>query len=245
VGLSELRREHDDLDAALSCLRHSRELGEHAGLPENRYRWYVAMARIAQVEEDPDRALDLLDEAQRRYIRSPDPDVRPVAAVRTRVLVGQGRLAEAREWAREQDLSVDDELSYQREFDHITLARVLMARHRRDKVANPLQEAMTLLGRLKGAAEDGGRMGSLIEILVLTALAYQLRGETSRALTPLARALTLAEPEGYVRTFVDEGPAMRTLLRHAAAAGITAAYTQRLLSAFDTSSRSVPAPANA
>jgi LuxR family maltose regulon positive regulatory protein len=80
VGLSELRREHDDLEAAWWCLQH-KELGEHAGLPENRYRWYVAMARIAEAQGDLDRALDLLDEAQRRYVRSPDPDVRPVAAV--------------------------------------------------------------------------------------------------------------------------------------------------------------------
>lgn len=127
VGLSEVRYEHDDIDGAMWCLQQSEALGEHAGLPENRYRWYVAMARISTAQGGPDRALDLLDEAQRRFLRSPDPEVRPVSAFRARVWVGQGRLADAIDWARARGLSVDDELSYLREFEHLTLARVLLA----------------------------------------------------------------------------------------------------------------------
>ena len=127
VGLSELCHEHNDLDAAARYLRSSQELGEHGGLQENRYRWYVGMARIAEAQGDLDRALELLDEAQRQYVRSPNPGaaVRPVAAVKARVWVRQGRLAEALGWAHERGLSVDDELSYLREFEHITLARLL------------------------------------------------------------------------------------------------------------------------
>jgi hypothetical protein len=94
---------------------------------------------------------------------------------------------------------------------------------------------MALLARLQEAAEGGNRTASLIEILTLQALAHQVQGDVSRALAPLERALTLAQPEEYVRIFVDEGPAMRTLLRHAAAAGIARPYTQALLAAFDTS----------
>ena len=127
VGLSELHRERDDLDAATQLLLRSKELGEHFGLPETRYRWYVAMARIKEAQGDLDGALDLLDEAERQYVESPDPDVRPVAALKARVWVAQGRLTEALGWARERGLSVDDDLSYLREFEHITLARVLIA----------------------------------------------------------------------------------------------------------------------
>jgi LuxR family transcriptional regulator, maltose regulon positive regulatory protein len=64
---------------------------------------------------------------------------------------------------------------------------------------------MGFLDRLLQAAEEGGRMGSVIEILVIQALAHQAQGKTPLALESLKRALTLAEPEGYFRVFVDEG----------------------------------------
>ncbi|MBA4117142.1 MAG: tetratricopeptide repeat protein, partial [Rubrobacter sp.] len=133
VGLSELHRERGDLEAAKQHLLRSKELDEHGGLPETRYRWYVAMARIKEAQGDLDAALDLLDEAERQYVESPDPDVRPVAALKTRVWVAQGRLAEALGWTREQGLSAHDDLSYLREFEHITLARVLLARYKSDR----------------------------------------------------------------------------------------------------------------
>ncbi|MCC6628231.1 MAG: helix-turn-helix transcriptional regulator [Chloroflexi bacterium] len=245
VGLSELRREHDDLGAAVWCLQRSRDLGEHGGLPENRYRWFVAMARIEEARGNLDHALDLLDEAERRYIRSPNPDVRPVAAMKARVWARQGRLAEALGWVRERGLSVDDDVSYLREFEHITLARVLIARSKSNRLASSIREAMAILERLRNAAEEGGRIGSVIEILGLQALAHEVQGDIPRALAPLARALALAEPEGYVRIFVDEGQAMRTLLRQAAAGGITSSYTQRLLSAFGEPARPASTPAHA
>jgi LuxR family transcriptional regulator, maltose regulon positive regulatory protein len=235
--LSEVCYEHGDLDRAARYLKRSKELSEHGGISEHRHRWSVAMAHIKAAEGDLDGALDLLDEAERVYVRSPAPDVRPVAAVRTRLWVRQGRLAEALAWVRERGVSVDDELSYLREFEHITLAGVLIARSRRDRAAGPLQQAWALLERLEKAADEGQRAGSLIEILALQALAQAAQGALPRALVPLERALTLAEPEGYVRVFVDEGPAMRTLLRHPAARGIASSYTKRLLAAFDGSAQ--------
>src|SRR5439155_11119442 len=136
-------------DAAARYLRSSQELGEHGGLQENRYRWYVGMAQIAEAQGDLDRALDLLDEAQRRYVRSPNPEVRPVAAVKARVWVRQGRLAEALDWALERGLSVDDALSYLREFEHITLARLRIARHRGERGESAIRETIALLARLQ------------------------------------------------------------------------------------------------
>jgi LuxR family transcriptional regulator, maltose regulon positive regulatory protein len=243
VGLSELYRERDDLEAATQYLRRSKELGEHAGLPDTRHLWYVAMARIKEAHGDLDGALDLLDEAERQYVRGADPDVRPVAALKTRVWVAQGRLAEALGWVRERSLSVDDDISYLREFEHLTLARVLIARSTRQRDDRSLHEAIGLLERLLKAAEAGERTGSVIEILVLQALAHEARGDIPQALGPLERALPLAEPEGYVRIFVGEGEAMRTLLRHAAARGTAPIYTQRLLSAFDKPARPASTPA--
>jgi LuxR family maltose regulon positive regulatory protein len=91
---------------------------------------------------------------------------------------------------------------------------------------------MALLGRLLQAAEAGGRTGSVVEILVLQALAHELAGDVPAALVPLERALTLAEPEGYVRIFIDEGPPMASLLEAAAKRRIVPDYARRLLAAF-------------
>ena len=73
----------------------------------------------------------------------------------------------------------------------------------------------------------------MIEILVLQALAHQAQGDISAALISLQQALTLAEPEGYIRMFLDEGSPMAQLLREAAARGITPGYTGKLLAAFE------------
>ena len=156
VGMSEVCRERDDLPAATQHLLRSQELGEHTGLPQNRYRWRVAMARIRQAEGDPAGALDLLNEAERLYAGDFFPNVRPVPALRARVWIAQGRLGEALGWAREQGLSVDDDLSYLREFEHITLARVLLARYQDERAESSLHEATRLLERLLPAAEEGG-----------------------------------------------------------------------------------------
>jgi len=94
---------------------------------------------------------------------------------------------------------------------------------------------MGLLERLLQTAEEGGRTGSVIEILVLQALAHEAQGNVPPALVSLERALTLAEPEGYVRIFVDEGPPMAHLLYEAATRGVAPDYVQRLLAAFPVS----------
>jgi len=241
VGMSEIHRERDDLPAATQQLLRSQELGEHTGLPQNRYRWRVAMARIRQAEGDLDGALDLLGEAERLYVGDFFPNVRPVPALRARVRVAQGELGEALGWARERGLSVDDDLSYLREFEHITLARMLLARYTAERAERSIQEATRLLERLLRAAEEGQRTGSVIEILVLQALARQARGDIPAALASLQRALTLAEPEGYARIFTDEGPPVASLLRAAAKHGITPGYVRRLLAAVNKTGDSTAA----
>jgi LuxR family maltose regulon positive regulatory protein len=235
VGMSELSLEQDDLGAASQHLLTSRELGEHAGLPQNAHRWRVAMARLRQAEGDLDAALDLLHEAERLYQGDYFPNVRPIAALTARVSVAQGRLGDALVWAREQGLSAGDDLSYLREFDHITFARLLLARSIQDRAELPAREALELLERLLQAADAGSRTGSVIQVLVLQAVARQGQGDIPGALVPLERALTLAEPEGYVRVFVDEGPSMASLMEAAAKRRIAPDYVRHLLAAFGTS----------
>ena len=240
VGMSEIHRERDDLPAATQQLLRSQELGEHTGLPQNRYRWRVAMARIREAEGDLGGALELLNEAERLYVGDFFPNVRPVPALRARVRVAQGELGEALGWARERGLSVADDLSYLREFEHITLARVFLARYTAERAERSIQEATRLLERLLRAADEGQRTGSVIEILVLQALTHQAQEDIPAALASLQRALTLAEPEGYVRIFADEGPPIAFLLRVAAKQGITPGYVRRLLAAVSTTEDSTP-----
>ncbi|WP_308159459.1 LuxR C-terminal-related transcriptional regulator [Arthrobacter sp. ISL-65] len=240
VGMSGVCRERGDLQGATRLLLRSQELGPVGELPQNLYRWRVAMARILEAEGDTAGALDLLAEAERLYVGDYFPNVRPVPALKARVLVAQGRLDEALGWVRERALSAEDDLSYLREFEHITLARVLLARSAKDRSGSSLQEAIRLLGRLLRAAEDGGRTGSVIEILVLQALADQTRGEIPAALASLHRAVALAEPEGYVRIFADEGAPMGSLLRAAVKQRMAPGYLRRLMAAMNNTENTAP-----
>jgi LuxR family maltose regulon positive regulatory protein len=234
VGISELFRERNDLEAASEHLLTSRELGDENGLPQNPYRSRVAAARIRRAEGDLDGALELLIEAERLYVGDFSPNVRPIAALQARVWIAQGRLSEARGWAREHGLSAADDLTYVQEFEHITLAAVLVAQGIHDGADHTIVEAADLTERLLGAAEDGGRHGTAIEILVVQALARHARGDLAGAIASLDRAVALAEPEGYVRVFIDEGPRMAALLKLAAKQPNAPSYVRRLLAALAT-----------
>ncbi len=231
-GFSAVHLEQGDLEAAAQDLQIGKKLGEQVELPDWQYRWCIAQSQVDTSRGNLDVALDLLDEAAQVYVRTPLPDLRPIAAMKARVWVKQGRLAEALAWAREQSLSIHDDLSYLREFEHVTLARVLIARYRQNRADETMAEALGLLERLLKAAEEGGRMASAIEILALQALAFEALGEMPSALLPLERALVLAEPEGFVRTFVDEGPPMARLLFEALSREIAPDYVRRLLAAY-------------
>jgi LuxR family maltose regulon positive regulatory protein len=232
TGLSELYCEQNDLEAATEHLLRSKELGEQAAFPRWSFRWFLAQARIKFAQGDMDGALDALGEAERNYVRGPVPDVHPIAAQKARVWVANGNLTEAQGWAHEQNLSTQDDLNYLREFEYITLARILIAQYRNLGKERSILGAMELLKRLLDAAEDGGRVGSVIEILALQALAYEVQGKIDTALPFLERALKLAEPEGYVRLFVDEGELMTHLLSEAVTHGMMPDYAGKLLDVF-------------
>jgi LuxR family maltose regulon positive regulatory protein len=229
VGLSQLYFECNDLESARQHLLKSKELGELNALRKNPSRWRVAMARIREAEGDLDGALELLAEAERLYEGDFSPNVRPIAACKVRLWLALGRLDAALAWVQERKLSAEEPVTYLREFELITLARVLLARYQVEQGDNRIVEAMGLLERLLKAAEAGERMGSVIEILVLQAVAYRVRGDMPAALCPLERALKAAEPEGYVRLFLDEGASMKQLLQEAAARGIMPGYVEKIM----------------
>lgn len=232
VGLSELELERNNLDIAIQHLSKTKEQGEHTGFPQHPFRWRVAMAGIQEAQGNIDDALQLLDEAEHRYTADFSPNVRPIPAMKVRVWIKQGRLEKALDWARERKLSIEEEPSYLREFEQITFNRILLSQFQGDHAGN-LPGVIDLLERLLKAAEEGGRMGSVIEILILQTLAHQMRKDIPAALSALERALKLAEPENYIRMFADEGAAMAALLREVAARKVMPDYTGLLLSAFE------------
>ncbi len=233
VGMSGLYFERNELNTSEQHLLKSKELGELNGLPKNPYRWRVAMAQILEAQGDLEGALDLLDEAKNLYVGDFSPNVRPTSALKARVWIKQGGLDKALDWARERKLSIEEEPSYLREFELITLARILLSRYQSDHSISLLHDVMGLLEHLLKAAEEGGRIGSVIEILILQALAHQMQGDDSSALTSLERALKLAEPEGYMRIFLAEGSSMAELIREVDSRGILPNYTHKLLSGFE------------
>ena len=213
LGLSELYLEQGNIVAAGKHLQKSEELGEQPAFPPWYRHWIYAHCQVMETQGNLDGMVAMLNEAERLYNRHPIPDVRPLKALIARTWIMRDKLDEAQIWARVQGISVDDDLTYIHEFEHITLIRLLIAQYRSLHIDNYIQDAMRLLGRLLKAAEDGGRMGSVIEILVLQALAYEAQGNVPSALVSLKRALSLAEPECYMRTFVREGVPMNVFLR--------------------------------
>ncbi len=231
VGLSELDYEGGDLEAAKRHLERAAALGEGAAMAEGRYRWFVAMGRIADAEGNPQEAITLLDTAEQLYRPGFFPDLRPIAAMKARVWITRGNLSQADDWARERGVSATDDAAYLSEFDHLTLVRLLIAQHRAHPDPGAIDQAVGLLDRLHEAAETSGRAGSLVEIRVLQALARDAQGHRPQALQSLGQAWSLApEPDGYVRLFLDEGASMVELLRDAERQGPAGDHARRLLS---------------
>ena len=163
----------------------------------------------------------------RRSVRTSLQTVMPaVESFRARLWAGQGEVDKACRWAERTGLYADSEIDVFREAELVILARVLMTQKEWDK-------ATSLVSRLLDATEIGKRWRCVIELLALQALILNAQGKQNEALEVLARALTLAEPEDYVRTFIDESEPMAALLRRAASRGITPGYTGKLLAAFE------------
>ena len=245
LGLAFLHHEMGNDESSAQYFQQSMELGQRSTLVEFPYRMSLAKARLKESEGDLDAALEFLNEAKRLFISTPIPYTRPVEALKAQIYLKQGQLSKAQDWVRESGITVNDELSYLREFEHITLARVLIAKYQSTASEDKIKDALELLSHLLQTAEHANRMGSVLEILMVQALAFHAHGNTPQALASLKHALTLAEPEGYFRFFVNEGKPMAellTALSHVRENDRLNTYIRKLLNAFD---KTKPEPANA
>ena len=236
-SMGDLLREWNRLDDAEELLTDGMEfLAKEMHAPADEVTCgYVTLARLKQGRGEYSQGLATLEafrQLARQHHYVPHLLAR-VAAVQAQIELAQGDLAAAVGWAAASGLSPGDaELPYLREGEYLVLARVRIAQGCDDPAAPFLRDALHLLERLLQDAEAKARMNSVLEILVLHALALEARGNRTGALSTLERALMLAEPEGYIRLFVDEGMPMRLLLREAQAHGIVPEYVAALLSAF-------------
>ena len=234
VGMAEVAYQRGELDAALRHVTEGITLCRQLNWTQPLATGLVTLAWIRQAKGDPAGALEAIGEAERA---APGPAVanlfNPVPAQRARLLLAQGEVAAAARWTQQRGLAADDEPAYQKEREHLVLARVLLAQDR----PGP---ALALLDRMHAPAADLGRIGSIIEIGALQALALAASGDEAAAVDALAGALTLACPQGYVRVFADAGAPMGVLLgrlvaaqraEHAAARGVPLGCLARVLQA--------------
>ena len=207
VGRGNLEREWNHLDAATSLLQEGIKLCEQTGNTQAILQAYIGLAFIHQARGDAGGASALMQQAVQIAERQTalSPEAQQVEAAQAWLFLMQGDEAAALGWVQRCGLSVDQDLNHLREREYLTLVRVLIAQHR-------LDEAVKWLANLLQLAEAQGRTGSVIEILMLQAEALHASGEVNQAIERLSRALSRAEPEGYIRLFVDEGVPMARLL---------------------------------
>jgi LuxR family maltose regulon positive regulatory protein len=217
AGLGDLHREWNEFDAAGEYLKQALALAQRMVTLDAEYTTlgYLALARLQHARGEHAQAQATLeaisDLAQRRGF-VPHLVTR-IMAVQAQLALADGRLPAAVAWAEASGLGADEAVPFTREAEHLVLARVWIAQARAGTSGHHLTRALRLLERLRAEAAPKARQASVLEILILQALAFAAQGNGPDALAALGRALTLASPEGYVRLFVDEGPPMRVLLQ--------------------------------
>jgi LuxR family maltose regulon positive regulatory protein len=232
-GLGHVLYEHNQLDEALSMLQAGREIIERVGgslraLIVNA----IPLARVQQTRGADEHALKLLSDLALLATQERVHELTQscIAAWRAYIQLRQGDLNGVAQWAAKCGLSIHDASPdlfrpFSRQVEYTTFIRW---RLHTEQYASSLD----LIERLIVTAQETGRDGHLIESYILQALTHAALQDQTQALVALEHALELAEPEGYVRLFIDEGKAMASLLREAAVRQVTPGYTGRLLAAF-------------
>ena len=227
IEMGDVLREQDDLTEAERLLREGIRITlQLEGLADDTFDGFLSLARLLQALGDPGRADATLEQAKQLAQKYHVPNAGAQIAVwQARFSMMRGETVSAERWMQERGLNAEGPYSYPQENEYLMLARCLIE-------LNLTDQAGQILSQLLSAAESGGRSGRCLEILGLQALAFHQAGNVDQALILLAHALELGEPEGYVRTFVDEGPRMEKLLRLAVSRGFSVDYASRLLGAF-------------
>lgn len=225
VRMGDVLREWNDLEQAKEHLVEGLALGQRwNAMAEHLVVGSISLARVFQALGDRSAAHDVLDNQGRRLAGGHQQS--EIEAWRARLWLAEGNIAAAAQWAEQAGVDPSAAPAFQRETEQVTRARILLAQ-------GNWEEATAMLHRLRRAAETAGRVSTVIETLVLQALAHEGRGGPDQAIGSLERALVLAEPGGYVRVFIDEGEPIASLLRHMVLGGAEPRYIGTLLAALD------------
>lgn len=221
---NQLQRAEEHIELAVRLCRQWGNIATLAGS-------YVMLFRVRQAQGRVGKAgAALLEAARLAQTQVLAPRATSwVTAFQVHWWLAQRDLEAASHWAAHCGLNIDDDISYLRQKEYLALTRVFLSCAEYDKAA-------ALAGHLLEMAQSAGQTGTLIETLLLQTLILQARGEIPQALVLLQSALSLAEPEGYIRTFVDEGRPLARLLRQTVTGGEAAGYAAILLAAFDEQS---------
>ncbi|MBV7337478.1 LuxR C-terminal-related transcriptional regulator [Chloroflexi bacterium TSY] len=216
LGLGELSYEWNKLEEATQFLLKAIELGqqwEPNGIPDILTSCYLTLAQVYQAQNDFEAAQNRLEQAREQARIAPFPDFSArLTVLQTRLWLAQGETSLALRWAKEIEERNVDVDAHEKLIEPIKIAliRVRLA-HRKLNEAN-YRTIMTTLAKVHQVAESTGCLSSALEVLILQAFAYHVQGQSSPALKVLTKALTQAEPAGYIRLFVDEGALMTQLL---------------------------------
>jgi LuxR family maltose regulon positive regulatory protein len=246
IAMGELLLERNDLEASERELTLGTELVERAGELEILARGQVALSRAKWARGDAEGALKLAHEAERLSRESGAPQAITDAALwKARLHLMRNELRAAAS-ELERGSGVDEVPRSIQDAKRISLARLLIAREDHD-------EALQMLNHLRETAEAADQRGSVVEIRTLQALVLRAKDEKNRAIDVMGRALALAEPEGYVRIFVDEVSPMAELLSEVLEAQqrgrldslsrVPARYLRKLLAALERDAPSASQPA--
>jgi LuxR family maltose regulon positive regulatory protein len=233
VELSGIHIEWDDLEKATDLLDEALALCREWGIVQTLNEAYTAQSHLLQLRRDIEGAWDVLEKA--REFSSMEGDSSLVnfrlATQQARLNLAAGEPEKAVLWVEGMEAALASGRQLPAAFVETlqtTLARAYLAQ-------DEAEEALAALEPLLGPAEAASAFLHVIEVCALKALALHALGDTSAALASLERSLALAEPEGYVRMYLNEGPPMAQLLREAASQGIHAEYANKLLAAFGVS----------
>jgi LuxR family transcriptional regulator, maltose regulon positive regulatory protein len=205
ISAGVVHLEWNELDAAAESISQGLALAEEGGLTWMQVNGQAALAFVQAARGDHAGAQRLLDRAL-ALVQSHMPFALGQArAMQAKLWWICGNMPAAVRWAQSSGLKPGDSVSYRQEDEYLMLARVLIAQ----KEPEPAKQ---LLVRMLSAAEAGGRLNRVIEILILQSLVFSVSGDARRAVQALEQALALAEPENYVRSFLDAGEPVRRLL---------------------------------
>ncbi len=238
--LGDVLRECNDLDSAGKMVTEGLDYADTWGIPTDLVSGYIILARIYLAQADLEGAADAIRKAKKaremgnifRIIQT------KLDTCQVQIWLRQGNLSQATRWANEveakfRDVDQEKEFDFVSEMEVIGLARVWMATGTKEKNNSFLGKSKHLLSRLARSAQASQRFYRLIEILALQALVFDRLGDEDKAVEVLEESIALAQPEGCMRLFIDEGRNMQSILYRAQKKGMGHPYTKTLLGAFN------------